>query len=197
LRRAGELPAALGGGGEESTALAVPSHEFELLHVAGARVVTLQLGKKKVEALIRDIQYDPLGEYVMHVDFDRVVAGQTVEVQVRLETFGEAAGVAAGGVLQTRIESVTVACLPGVIPEHIEVDVQALEVGDGIRAGELVLPEGVTLVSDPADLCLAVTAAEAPPEEEEEEVEAPVEEEEGEPEVIGKKKEEEQEEAKD
>ena len=186
LRRAGELPAILGGAGKDPESLAVPLREFELAQFAGVRIVTLDFGKKKVEALIKDVQLDPLGEHVMHVDFDRVVAGQTVDVEVRLEFFGEAEE--SGTVLQVRVDTVTVTCLPGSIPDHIEVDVREMELGDEIRLKELTLPEGVTLVTDEEEVCVVLAAAEAPPEEEEEEVEVAAEDQ-AEPELIGKKKE--------
>jgi large subunit ribosomal protein L25 len=195
LRRAGELPAVLGGGGKEAAALAVQAFEFEQAHGAGNRIVTLDFGKEKVDALIKEIQLDPLGESVVHVDFDRVVAGQTVDVEVRLEYFGEPEDT--NTVLQTRLDTVTVTCLPGKIPSHVEVDVREMQIGDEIRLKELTYPSGVKLVTDEEEICVVLAAAEAPPEEEEEEVVEAAAEDQAEPEVIGKKKEDEEEEAKD
>jgi large subunit ribosomal protein L25 len=195
LRRAGELPAVLAGAGKEAMPVAVSTHDFEFLQQGGTRVVTLDFGAQKVEALIREVQYDPMGENVIHVDFDRTVAGQTVEVEVRIEFFGEPVGVAAGGVFQARIDTVTVTCLPGAIPESLEVDVRELEIGGEVRVSDLDVPEGVEMDLAPEEILAVVALPELIEEEEEaEEVEVAPEGEEGEPEVIGKKKEQEEEE---
>lgn len=190
LRREGEVPALLSGLGEEPVAVAVPAHEFDLLQSHGAQLINLDLGDEQVEVLVREVQYDPFGQDVLHIDFDRVQRGQELELEVPLVFFGDPVGVAEGGIFQTRHDSVNVRCLPRAIPENLELDVTELAIGDEVRAKDIVMPEGVALADVDPEETLALISA--PVEEEAEEEEA-VEEAAAEPEVITAKKEEEEE----
>lgn len=187
LRRAGELPGLLAGLGAEPRSIAVGMHEFDQAQEAGARIVSLDLGTEQIEAFIREIQWDPYGAKILHVDFDRVDRTKLLEVDVAIVTFGEAEGVAAGGVLEIYIDTVTVTCLPGSIPEHLEVDVTRLGLGDDIRMRDVPLPEGVTVELDDDEVVMRVVEPEV--EEGEEELEGALDEGSAEPEVISRGKE--------
>jgi large subunit ribosomal protein L25 len=188
LRRAGEVPGILSGLGEEAVPLAVGNHELDKVLRSSAQLVTLALGSDEVEALIREVQWDAMGEKLLHVDFDRVRRGQTLELEIPLAFFGEPAGAAEGAIFQTHLTGLSVECLPSAIPESIEINVTALETGDEIRAGGIELPEGVVLASgfDPETL-IATLSARAVEEEEEDEGEDG---DADEPEVLTEKKEE-------
>ena len=191
LRRAGEVPGILAGLGMDPVSLAVGAHEFDKIYRSGAQLVTMDLDSEEVEVLVRDIQWSPMGDKMLHVDFDRVKRGQKIEVEIALEFFGEPAGAAEGGVFQVHVPGIKVECLPRAIPDMIEIDVTELEVGDEVRAKDIKLPDGVALAGlDPETLIVNVTAqaivAEEPEEDEEAEGAA-------EPEVLSEKKEEEKE----
>jgi large subunit ribosomal protein L25 len=192
LRRAGEIPAILIGQGKEPVQVAVPSFQFAKILRERTQLVTLDLGEERVEALVREVQFDTFGEKVLHVDFDRVTRGEELELEVPIEFFGDPAGSAEGGVFETRRNSLEIVCLPSAIPEKIEVDVTGLEIGAEILARDLTLPEGVTLVGDTEEDVIAVLAApEIEVEEEAEEAE------EGEPEILTEKKSDEEKEDQD
>jgi len=122
------------------------------------------------------------------VDLIAIKMNVAVHAAVALNFLGESPGVKAGGILNTNHSSVTVEALPGDLPESIDVDISALEMGHSLTLGEVVLPERVTLVGDPEELLASVMA----PKVEVEEIEA-VEGEAAEPEVIGESSDEESE----
>jgi len=180
LRRVGRLPAVLYGHGIEPVHLSVARLQLEHLLASGARVVDLLINGNEARALIKDLQYDALGSELLHVDFQRLVAGEKVEVAVVVELVGEAVGVRRdGGVLDHLLKEITVSCLPRDIPQLIRVDVRELEIGDAVTVEEIELPGEVELVT-PSDLSvLAVLPPEEVPEE-------PAFEEAKEPELIGR-----------
>lgn len=190
LRREGELPGLLSGAGEAPISVAVSARDFEVFQRTATQLVDLELEGDKVEVLVRDIQFDALGDKILHIDFDRVTRGQVLELTVPITFFGEPAGAADGGNFQTVLDSVNVRCLPRAIPEFIEVDVRALGIGDEVRLRDLELPDGVVLVSEDGEEMVALVGAPAAEEEEEELLG-----EEGgvEPEVLSAKKEKEEE----
>jgi len=184
-RRNGLIPAIVYSEGKAGTTLTVDRAEWQKLLASGSRVVTLKLEGGDKQALIKDVQYDPLGEATLHVDFNELRAGQKVRVAVALVTKGVPKGHTEGGILQQPVHTLHVECLPQNIPEKIVADVEPLGVDDVIHVKDLKLPEGVTAV-DAADVVLvAVHMPRA------EEVAAPAEAGPAEPEVLTAKKEEE------
>jgi large subunit ribosomal protein L25 len=158
LRRAGRLPAVLYGHKETTAALTVPLADFESLLRSGARMVDLGLAGETQKALIREVQFDALGDEVLHVDFVRVAMDEAIEVTVPVTVHGTAAGVKQGGVLDLLLHEVTVACLPGDIPEAIRIRVDDLAMGQTLHLREVPLPPGVRVVDDPEMSVVAVHA---------------------------------------
>jgi large subunit ribosomal protein L25 len=191
LRQAGAIPAVLYGHGEEPVALAVPRDAFIAAWRHGARLLELQGGVRE-SALIRDLQWDTYGTGVLHIDFARVAADEKFKVTVPVELRGQAAGVRAGGVIQHLVHEIEIECLATAIPEKLQVNVNHLEMLGTILVGQIELPAGVTLLSDPN--AIAVQCVEPAVEEE---AAAGLAGEAAEPEVIGRKPESEEEEEKD
>lgn len=180
LRRAGQVPAVLYGHGEKNEHLAVPSVQVRTLLRHHSKMVQLS-GELQDTALINEMQWDPLGIEVLHLDLIRVNVREKVEVTVPIHAHGEPAGVREGGVLLENVHEVDIRCPAGSIPEHIGLDVNDLHLNEHRTAGELELPEGVELLT-PAETVVAHV---------EEPRVAPTEEEEGaaegaEPEVIAR-----------
>ena len=190
MRRGGELPANLAGLGKDARAIAVSEHSFEKLYRSGAQLLTIEMPDETVEALIREVQLNTFGDKVLHIDFEEIKRGVTLQVEVPLVFFGEPAGVAEGGVFQTILDKLNVTCLPKNIPDSIEVDIRELATGENVTIGDVVLPEGVTIDGLEPDDVVAMLSAPALDEEEDEEGD---EETSGsEPDVINKGKEEEE-----
>jgi large subunit ribosomal protein L25 len=184
MRRQGIVPGVLYGHGEETVAVALSADDLTKAVRHGVRVVDLDQAGKVEKALIRDLQWDPLGMDILHVDFARVAADERITVDVRLELKGTAPGVTAGGNLDQPLHNLEVECLAIAIPESIRVNISELQIDGVIKVRDLVLPAGVTTKVDPDAIVVAVhppmveEAAAAP---------AGTEAEQAEPEVIGRK----------
>jgi large subunit ribosomal protein L25 len=139
-------------------------------------------------ALILDVQWDPFGQDVLHVDFARVNLSEEVETTVRVELRGEAPGTRVGGVVEQQIREIDIVCPVSSIPEHLELNINSLELGQVLHVSDLNLPEGAKLVTDPATP--AVQCMEPAVEVEEDEARAT---DGAEPEIIGRKAEPEEE----
>ena len=183
LRRQGLVPAVVYGHKEATLSLALSAEELEKIIRHGVRVVDLRADGKDEKALIRDVQWDHLGKEILHVDFTRVAMDERIVVTVPLELRGTAPGVAAGGVLDQPIHTLSIECLAISIPDSIRVPIGELQLDAAIHVRDLVLPPGVKVMADPDAIVVHVTPkpieAEAPAAP----VEAP---EQAEPEVIGR-----------
>lgn len=197
LRAAGRVPAVIYGYGEETRSLSVDAHELSRLlasvHVENTILDIEITGERApLKALVREIQRHAYREDVVHLDLYQIHAGERITLEVPVRLVGAAPGVKAGGIIQHALTELEIRCSADQIPEVIEVDISALEVGDSVHVSELVLPEGIeSLVPGERSVCsvLPPTVVKA---EEEEAVEPETEE--AEPEVISRRKEEPEEE---
>jgi large subunit ribosomal protein L25 len=147
LRASGMVPAVLYGHGEANVSLAVCSDEMASVLRHHARVVELK-GAANEKALIRDLQWDTYGIEVLHVDLSRVSEHERVTVQVPIELRGDAPGIKEGGVVEVVVHEVDIECEALSIPEKLDVNVKELHLEGEITAGDVVLPAGVTMVTD-------------------------------------------------
>jgi large subunit ribosomal protein L25 len=190
LRVAGKIPAVLYGHKSQNMALEVdPKEIFKILQSdTGENTIFLLAvpGKEKINVLIKEYQLEPVSHRLLHADFYEVAMDEVLEVDVPLEVIGEAYGVKTeGGLLDIVHRELRVECLPGDIPENIEVDVTELKIGDHIRVKDLKVSEKIKILDDPETVVVAV---EHPRAEELPTAAAPVTEAEQEPEVIKKGK---------
>ncbi len=168
LRHAGFVPGIVYGGSKEPQAIQLDHNALyhalrkEAFH---SSVLTLKVDGGSEMALLRDVQWHPYKQLVLHVDFQRVDAGQKIHVKVPLHFKNEdiAPGVKlAHGLINHVITELDVACLPGNLPEFIEVDLAKLEAGHSIHVNELKLPAGVEPVAHIKAENPAVVAISAP-----------------------------------
>jgi large subunit ribosomal protein L25 len=163
LRAAGRIPAVLYGQGRDSLPLSIDPRALDKVLRAGGANTLLDLtvqGRSDLGtpvALVKELQRDPLRGAILHADLYQVDLSKTVEVEVPIHLLGKPKGLDFGGLLEHTLREVALECLPRAIPAAIEVDVSNLEIGDVVHVRDLVLPEGVTLVSDP-DLGVAHVA---------------------------------------
>jgi large subunit ribosomal protein L25 len=155
IRASGRVPAILYGSGT-AQALELNGREIaEALHGSSSESVLVDLMVEteggtttKKMALIREVQHDPLRDTIEHVDFHQVEENKKLRVEVPVHEIGEAVGVrTGGGILDHALRALRVECLPKDLPERIDVDVSALEVGQAIHVGEVKLPTGVTVLN--------------------------------------------------
>jgi large subunit ribosomal protein L25 len=160
LRREGRLPGIVYGLGADSVPVTVNAHQLGniLTSKTGANtLISLQLDGKSELALARQIQRDAVKGTLIHVDFVRVRADQTIQAEVRLNLSGQPEGVSQGGMLEQLMHSLTVEGLPGELPTEIEHDVSALELGDQLRVGDVQLPAGVNVTNEADELIAMIS----------------------------------------
>jgi large subunit ribosomal protein L25 len=153
LRRAGRVPGVVYGGGKDAAAIELDHKEifFKLKNESfHASVLTLNLGGKKEQVLLRDYQMHPFRPVVMHADFQRVNPKEKIHMKVPLHFVN--ADIAPGvklshGIASHIITEVDVVCLPKDLPEFIEVDLANLAAGHSIHLSELKLAKGIELVA--------------------------------------------------
>jgi len=160
LRREGRLPGVVYGLGEESVSVTVNAHQLGtiLSSKSGANtLITLQLDGQEQLALARQIQRDAVKGSLVHVDFIRVRADQTIQAEVRIDLQGEAEGLDQGGMLEQMMHTLTVEGKPGQLPNEIVHDVSALELGDQLHVRDLVVPAGIVVVTDAEELIATIS----------------------------------------
>jgi len=194
LRSEGRIPAVVYGHGRDPQALSIATRELERLldHIsAESTVIDLDIDGRGSRTLIREIQRHPFKRQILHVDFQELVAGEKITVNIPVILVGVPDGVRMdGGVLDQVMREIEVEVDPSNIPNHIDVDVTKLTIGTSIHVGDITLPEGVeSMAEDDATICV-VSAPRAAVEETAAEAEADAV---AEPEVIRAKKPEEDE----
>lgn len=148
VRRQGKIPAVVYGAGQPPVSIAVDLIRTRTLIYAGGfktTVFEITTGGKKVRAIPRDFQLDPVTGAPLHVDFLRVVSGQTVVVEVPVHFVNEdkAPGIKQkGGTLNIALHTLPIDVAPDRIPDAIEVDLTGRQIGDVIHASDLKLPAG-------------------------------------------------------
>jgi large subunit ribosomal protein L25 len=186
VRRDGRIPAIIYGHKQAPVAVSVDAHGFVEGLQNGHRVMDVQIGRKKETMVVKDLQYDYLGKYVIHADLMRVDASETIKVTVPIELKGVAAGTHEGGIIEEHVDHLEIECKVSDIPGTIVVSVKDVHVGSNLHAGEIELPDGVKLVSDASTLLVTCHMVAAAKSTEQVEAETPTT-----PEVIGEAKEEE------
>jgi large subunit ribosomal protein L25 len=163
LRASGMTPAILyndAGEAGKSTSLSIPTKtvDYTLQHFGDNALYDISLGGSTSTARVVDAHRDPVSGSLVHVDFAPVNMRERIEVTVPLSVTGEAPGVDEGGVLQQVAYEVQVESLPGDIPQEITLEVSNLGMNENLTLGDLTLPEGVTLLSDPEEVAATITA---------------------------------------
>jgi large subunit ribosomal protein L25 len=154
IRRADKIPAVMYGHGTAPVHITLPGHEAMLALKHTNALLTLVVDGKEHMALAKDVQRDPIRPVIEHVDLVVVRKGEKVTVEVAVHVEGEAA---AETVVTLDPSALTLEVDATAIPEHVTVSVEGVEAGTRIHAGEVTLPEGATLVTDPEALVVNVT----------------------------------------
>jgi large subunit ribosomal protein L25 len=159
LRAAGRVPGVLYGHDLPAIPLSVDAREmFHVLHSGAGSNVLLDLvvdGDDHL-AIPREIQRDYIHNKLIHVDFLAVSRTETITVDVPIIEIGESVGVKEGGVVEHHLRDLHVECLPQDVPEQIEVDITNLSIGDMVHVNDIVVPKGVTILTNPEDAVLSV-----------------------------------------
>lgn len=148
LRKQGQLPAVLYGHKQEPVSVSLDARAFlEGVH-GGGRIFDLDIEGQRNTIMIKELQYDYLGQSILHADLMRVNLSERVTVQVAIELRGTAEGTHEGGIVEMVLSSIEIECTVKDIPERIPVNVKGLQLNQSLHAGQIELPEGFKLVTD-------------------------------------------------
>ncbi len=183
-RKGGSVPGIYYAKGQEPVRFFVPVNSINpLVFTSETHIVNLVVdGKEPLRCILKNVQFDPVTDKVIHIDFQGITVGQVIQLQVPVMLKGNAAGVREGGLLQHYLHKLDIECLPRHIPQHIDIDVTDLHIGDAVHVRDLSL-ENIKILNAPDASITAVThirGTETP--------EASAEEQISEPEVIAKGK---------
>ncbi len=172
MRRAGNLPGVLYGRKNEVIPIQIDVRGFQdFLHNYGENAfINLEIADHGTEnVMVKEIQRDPVSNQLLHTDLLRISMDEPITSPVPITLVGSAPGIREGGILEFPHRQLTLHCLPTLLPEEIEVDINGLEIDDRVSVEDVSLPEGIEVLDDPNTRIVAVV----PPRiEEEPEVEA-------------------------
>lgn len=157
LRRQGRVPAIVYGRGSEPVSVSVDKRELNAaLSTEAGRNVLINLevegAPESALTLARELQRDPVRGDLLHVDFVAISRFEAIEANVPVHLIGESPAVGMGMIIESHAMSVVVSCLPTEVPSALEVSLESMaEVGDAIRAGDIDIPEGVVLLTEPEE----------------------------------------------
>ena len=162
LRREGRIPAVLYGGTAPQSISIDPKAVLKMIHGHEGTTQLLNLtfdgGSGARMAIIRDMQFDPVSEDLLHVDLQEVSADRAITVRVAVHPVGEAVGVRdTKGILNLVLHELEISCLPTQIPARMDADVSNLAIGDVLTVRDLLPPEGVRILNDPGQAIATVS----------------------------------------
>jgi len=164
LRREDKIPAVIYGDKKEPTIVTLARVDLVKELNKGGFMNTsyeLQVGKNTETVLPRDVQFHPVTDWPLHVDFLRLAKGSSLNIMIPIHFIGEeeCPGIKTGGILNVVRHEVEFSCPASAIPEAIEIDVSQLEMNDSIHISTVTLPKGVTPVIDDRDFTIAMISA--------------------------------------
>ncbi|HPN83905.1 MAG TPA: 50S ribosomal protein L25 [Victivallales bacterium] len=146
-RREGKIPCVIYGRGKESKSYYVDEKVWKEIPVSDVHLVELDSSSGKINALIKDVQFDYLKGKTLHVDFQEVRMDEVVWAEVPIHGIGTPIGISQGGFLEQVLHKLEVETLPANIPAFIEVEIANLELEKAIHVSEMKLPEGVKAIT--------------------------------------------------
>ena len=147
LRLENKVPAVLYHSGLEGTSLSIEKSELYKALKTGQFIFEVNVGDKEQFVLVKEVQYHPVTDEIIHVDFQQVKEDQKISLEVPLRTEGESEGVKLGGILVQLLNVVTINCKPSNVPEALSVDVSDLEMNSSLFVKDIILPDDVEMVT--------------------------------------------------
>ncbi len=159
LRKEGKIPAIIYGH-DTPKPISVDRKEFhaKFKNSSASTILTIKVGKKEYEVLVKGFQEDYIREVITHIDFYELERGKLLKTKIPVHVEGSAVGVREGGLLEQRIHELEVECLPKDIPEVIVVDVSDLGIGESVHVRDLNVSEDVKVLNLPDQTIVSVTS---------------------------------------
>ena len=162
-----KVPAVVYHSGVEATPLSVDKISLNKALRTGQMIFEVNVEDKNQFVLVKEIQYHPVTDEIIHIDFQKVKEDEKISLEVAIRSTGESQGVKLGGLLVQMLNSVTIKCKPAEIPEFLEIDVTDMEMNTNLFVKDITLPEDVEMITAED---IAVVSVQEPKEEKEEEV---------------------------
>ena len=152
IRRTGFIPAVMykSGGGEALQFTLNPTEFKTLIYTPKFKMAEVTLNGKTYKCIVKDIQFHPVNDEVVHLDFLELVPGIKFKASVPVRYIGQAPGVKAGGKFIPSLRSVNILTTPEKVVDEVSVDISALELGGTLRVRDIIAVEGVTVTNQPA-----------------------------------------------
>tara|TARA_Y100000748_G_scaffold212955_1_gene178583 strand:- start:447 stop:1142 length:696 start_codon:yes stop_codon:yes gene_type:complete len=163
-----KVPAVVYHSGVEATALSVDKISLNKALRTGQMIFEVNVEDKNQFVLVKEIQYHPVTDEIIHIDFQKVKEDEKISLDVSVRSIGDSLGVKLGGLLVQMLNSVTIKCKPAEIPEFLEIDVTEMEMNTNLFVKDITLPSDVEMIT--AD-DIAVVSVQEPKQEVEEDVE--------------------------
>jgi len=140
LRREGHVPCVIYGGGENVHFHADERDLNKLVYTPDVYLISIKLGDKTTQAVLREAQYHPVSDKTLHMDFIEVIPGKAVALKLPVELYGTSIGVKNGGVLRRNAKTLYVKGLVDTLPDTIKIDISKMRIGHTIKVGDLSIP---------------------------------------------------------
>jgi large subunit ribosomal protein L25 len=160
LRKSGRIPGVLYRAGD-SLPFDCDTLEAAAVLRHGANIVDLAVGEKSYIAVIKDHQIHPVRSTLQHLDLQEVRMDERVKLTVPLVMVGDSVGVKAGGVLTQSVHELNIECTPVNIPDVVEIDISAVEVGEALHLSDVTAPDGVLFLDSDETLVMAISVPRA------------------------------------
>lgn len=161
LRAEGKVPCVLYGGNDH-VHFSLYEPDFKLLvYTPNTYKVKLEIDGKMYRAILKDIQFHPVNDTIIHADFLEISDDKLVEIGIPVKLVGNSVGVRAGGKLVVKSKKLRVKALPAKLPDFIEINIEALEIGKSIKVGELASSEDYVLLDSPNNPIVSINTTRA------------------------------------
>ena len=158
-RNEGRVPCVLYGPSTEPVHFSVPTLDLRpLIHTSETYRVGVSLDGEDHEAILKSVDFHPITDQPIHVDFLALTKGQKLTLTIPIHLDGTSPGVKAGGQLAQPLHDLQISSLPKDIPGHVSIDISMLEVGDSLHVGDLELGDSIEVLTDPARTIVTITA---------------------------------------
>ncbi len=162
-----KVPAVVYHSGVEATPLSIDKISLNKALRTGQMIFEVNVEDKNQFVLVKEIQYHPVTDEIIHIDFQKVKEDEKISLEVAIRSTGESQGVKLGGLLVQMLNSVTIKCKPAEIPEFLEIDVTDMEMNTNLFVKDISLPQDIEMITAED---IAVVSVQEPKEEKEEEV---------------------------
>ena len=148
-RNEGNIPCVIYGGENSFSFVVKPMDVKHLVYSSKFKTVNLEVDGKSFNAILKDIQFHPVTDEIVHIDFQELVKGRFIKVSVPVRFVGASKGIKEGGALSPLMRKVIIKTKPENLVDEIDADISLLGLGQSLRVKSLILPEGVQIMHDP------------------------------------------------